>query len=52
MGGVMGTNEIVETVCPASEVEVARVLADASGRGRKVAVRGGGTKADWGGPAE
>jgi glycolate oxidase FAD binding subunit len=41
-----------ETITPASEEDLARVLADADGRGLKVAPRGGGTKSDWGHPPQ
>jgi glycolate oxidase FAD binding subunit len=41
-----------ETVQPSSDVELARVLADAARRGLKVSPRGGGTKSDWGCPPQ
>lgn len=37
----------VATVTPRSADEAAAILADANGSGRRVAIRGGGTKADW-----
>jgi glycolate oxidase FAD binding subunit len=48
----MAPVEAPEIVQPTSEVELARVLADAARRGLKVAPRGGGTKSDWGCPPE
>ena len=41
-----------QTITPASEEDLARVLADADRRGLKVAPRGGGTKSEWGHPAQ
>jgi glycolate oxidase FAD binding subunit len=46
----MATVDAQEAARPESEVELARVLADAAQQGRKVAPRGGGTKVDWGCP--
>jgi glycolate oxidase FAD binding subunit len=48
VGGVVPTL----VVSPGDEAEVASVLSSATARGLAVAVRGGGTKIDWGSPPE
>ena len=48
----MPPHDAPEIAQPASETELARVLADAASRGLKVAPRGGGTKSDWGNPPQ
>ena len=47
----MSPDDAPEFVQPTSDVDLARVLANAAHQGKKIEPRGGGTKSDWGGPS-
>src|SRR5947208_2316906 len=48
----MAPDASAQIVTPASEEDLARVVAEANRRGLKVTPRGGGTKLEWGNPPE